>query len=70
MIDIATFYKMHPEKVPNIRLEDHLEIEASACEQPPSGDFLLLLPAVIQGFNMREKKWGKLRPKLQKYDKC
>jgi hypothetical protein len=61
MIDLATFYKMHPEKRPITRLTDHLGVEASAREKPPGGNFLLLLPANVQGFNMQEKKWGELQ---------
>ena len=58
MVDLATFYKMHPDKLPHSRLRDDLGVEASAREQPPGGNFLLLLPSKVQGFNMQEKKWS------------
>jgi hypothetical protein len=60
MVDLATFYKMHPGKLPENRLIDHLGPEATAKEHPPGGEFLLLLPPKVQGFNMQEKKWGEL----------
>lgn len=30
-----------------------------AIENPPEGNFLLLLPLTVRGFNMQAKKWGK-----------
>jgi hypothetical protein len=65
MIDISAFQKMHPEsrKIhtgyhPNSTLSQ----EETDADEPPEGDFLLLLPRQIYGFHMQEKKWGALRP--------
>jgi hypothetical protein len=58
MVDLATFYKMHPENLPHSRLRDDLGVEATARQRPPDDDFLLLLPAKVRGFNMQQKKWS------------
>jgi hypothetical protein len=60
MVDLATFYMMHPKKLPKCRLTDHLGPDATAREQPPGGNFLLLLPDKVHGFDMQEKQWGEL----------
>ena len=61
MIDITTYRKMHPDaKAFSHRLRDDLGPEKMAQDEPPGGDFLLLLPANVYGFNMQEKKWGTL----------
>jgi hypothetical protein len=61
MIDISAFQKMHPKsrtildvKNPN----DVLKPEEANAEDPPSGNFLLLLPSNIYGFHMQDKKWS------------
>lgn len=61
MIDISAFQKMHPEsrKIIGGRSPDNvLPPEEANAEDPPSGDFLLLLPSNIYGFQMQEKKWS------------
>lgn len=57
MIDIATYKKMHADtKTNQRRLRDDLGDDVSTAD-PPSEDFLLLLPHTFLGFNMQEKKW-------------
>lgn len=59
MVDIATYRKMHPTAAVFLRrLRDELGPEKMAQDEPPGGEFLLLLPAHVYGFNMQEKKWG------------
>ena len=61
MIDITTYKKMHPEAaISNKLLRNYLEPKVMDSEEPPDGDFLLLLPPNIFGFDMLEKKWGML----------
>ncbi|KAL9117302.1 MAG: hypothetical protein Q9187_006162, partial [Circinaria calcarea] len=62
MVDIATYRKMHPKAaVFHRRLRDELGPEKMAQDEPPGGEFLLLLPAHVYGFKMQEKKWVELQ---------
>ncbi|TKA77498.1 hypothetical protein B0A49_00788 [Cryomyces minteri] len=73
MIDIATYKKLHTAKnkstLPNAQQMDMASGENSRIDKPdfsgeaevPPGDFMLLLPAHIYGFNMQAKKWVNLR---------
>ncbi|KAK0512987.1 hypothetical protein JMJ35_005004 [Cladonia borealis] len=58
MIDPITYKKLH--KIKTKPLRDDLGPKLVAAEEPPSDSFLLLLPATINGFNMRNKKWEEL----------
>ena len=58
MIDPMTYKKLHKSYAPPLR--DDLGPELSSAEKPPSDLFPLLLPAIINGFNMRNKKWEEL----------
>jgi hypothetical protein len=63
MIDISAYYKMHPKAqrlIGNSNDADKLSDEDMSKDQPPEGDFLLLLPSNIFGFHMQEKRWGML----------
>jgi hypothetical protein len=53
MIDMSAYKKLHPTS----SLEDHIGSEKMARDDPPDGDFLLLLPPKIKGYNLRRKKW-------------
>ncbi|OBT88775.1 hypothetical protein VE02_02394 [Pseudogymnoascus sp. 03VT05] len=67
MIDISAFQKMHPEsrKIIGARSPDNLlPPEEANADDPPSGDFLLLLPSNIYGFQMQEKKWANFQVSL------
>ena len=58
MMDPITYKKLH--KNNNTPLRDDLGPKLVAAEEPPLDSFLLLLPATINGFNMRNKKWEEL----------
>ena len=58
MIDPITYKKLHKNNTTPLR--DDLGPKLVAAEEPPSDVFLLLLPATINGFNMRNKKWEEL----------
>jgi len=57
MIAVNT-YKMHPDAQTKGRMRDEVGPEAMAQDEPPSGNFTLLLLPNIFGFNMQEKKWS------------
>jgi hypothetical protein len=57
MVDIATYKKMHPGNSMNITLFEENKIVSQ--NEPPKGHFLYLLPPIVFGFNMQEKKWGR-----------
>lgn len=59
MVDVATYWKIHSNQR-NETYEDQLG-DAMNEDEPPEGNFLLLLPPSIYGFNMQEKKWMDLR---------
>ena len=48
---------MYPDKRPDVRLKDGLTPEVMDNDEPPEGDFVLLLPRSVRGFNLLEKKW-------------
>lgn len=55
MIDTEAFIQtVHPG---NQRLRDDLKPHVVRQEEPPEGNFILLLPLAIYGFNMQDKKW-------------
>ncbi len=58
MIDPITYKKLHKNNAQPLR--DDLGSEVVSAEKPPSDPFPLLLPATINGFNMRNKKWEEL----------
>ncbi|KAI9869908.1 MAG: hypothetical protein M1830_004937 [Pleopsidium flavum] len=61
MIDTTTYRKMHPDAAKsNPQLRDDLGPKALERDEPPDGDFVMLLPPNIFGFNMQEKKWVNL----------
>ncbi|KAI9876054.1 MAG: hypothetical protein M1830_007447 [Pleopsidium flavum] len=61
MIDTTTYKKMHPDAViSNFLLRDDLGPKVLEQDEPPDGDFVMLLPPNIFGFNMQEKKWVNL----------
>jgi hypothetical protein len=59
MIDVMTYKMMHPEApLSRLSYKDDLGSEAMLQDDPPGGEFLLLLPAKLFGFNMQDKTWG------------
>ena len=58
MIDPGTYKNSHYSDV--AALHDSLGPEMFSAEEPPADPFLLLLPATVKGFNMRNKKWEEL----------
>ena len=56
MIDPITYKKLHNATL----LRDSLGPDLFSAEQPPADPFPFLLPATINGFNMRNKKWEEL----------
>ena len=58
MIDPVTYKKLHKSYARPLR--DGLGPELFSAEKPPADPFPLLLPATINGFNMRNKKWEEL----------
>lgn len=65
MIDTVTYRKLHQRKelpvVDYNRMRNSLTEEEMKADEPPSEDFLFLLPPSILGFNMLEKRWINLR---------
>jgi hypothetical protein len=61
MIDMPTYRKMHGDIIDAAKDQgqDEFGIEEMERDQPPEGDFTLLLPHEIMGYHMTKKKWGK-----------
>lgn len=62
MIDLHTYRSLHKDNhFDNYgwkkSLQDELGPEAIARDEPPDGQFELLLPLKIKGYNLRKKKW-------------
>ncbi|KAI1451691.1 hypothetical protein F4805DRAFT_473407 [Annulohypoxylon moriforme] len=60
MIDLKTYRSLYDKN----RILEHkgmilkeLDEETMSKDEPPDGDFKLLLPPTIKGFNLRKKKW-------------
>jgi hypothetical protein len=65
MVDLSTYQKMHPQEHPrdtNRHGEDQekLSEEEMEAEEAPKGNFLLLLPRTVRGFNMQAKEWREI----------
>ena len=58
MIDINAYQTMHKHRLGKKEEENALSSEAMDNDQPPDGDFALILPSNIYGFHMQDKKWG------------
>jgi hypothetical protein len=66
MVDTKAFRKMHPAN-PHLlppapadeAVEFALDSEVFERDEPPDGDFALLLPHETPGFNMEKKEWSK-----------
>ncbi|KAM0302826.1 hypothetical protein ACHAO8_011542 [Botrytis cinerea] len=63
MIDTSAYQKMHRQSVQSTLSRTLSETESNA-DEPPGGDFLLLLPLQIFGFHMQDKKWVNLQVAL------
>ena len=60
MIDIQTYKTLHPDStLAHSQLTSDFPPEVMAQDRPPEGDYLLLFPSSIQGYNLRVKKWGR-----------
>jgi hypothetical protein len=58
MVDMNTYKRMNHPKLPNPKsLEDDLPPGAFDEDDPPGGDFTLLLPMGISAFYMQDKRW-------------
>lgn len=60
MVDMATWQLMHGADEDSQPREELDEQTLSKLE-PPTGVFLLLLPALIKGFGFHDKKWSKYK---------
>lgn len=56
MVDMVTYRELHPEDDPYEERE-YLDDDAMEAEEPPSGNFVYLLPPTVQGFGFQDKKW-------------
>ena len=68
---MGIYKQMHPSSASTAAKggnRDDLGPDVMASDEPPPGFFTLLLPNIIIGFNMLEKKWGKIisSPNYQK----
>ncbi len=57
MVDLKTYMQMHPREQPEFRTRLHDELGKTAMDrkEPPSGNFLLLLPSKVYRFDMEQK---------------
>lgn len=56
MIDLPTYHKSHPPS-PQALDDDDLGVDLM-LDDPPEGDFILLLPAKIKAFGFHNNTWG------------
>src|SRR6266511_1182273 len=55
MVDFMTYKRMHPRE--SSIFEPPIQFRIGAADEPPKGNFVLLLPANVYGFNLLDKKW-------------
>lgn len=61
MIDVSTFKRLNPDsQVTKMQLKDELGADAMASMEPPSLEFIQLLPSHLWGFSLQDKKWRSL----------
>jgi hypothetical protein len=63
MIDTSTYTQLHSDgdtSANSFRLDNGLGSDAMASDRPPDGNFLILLPPTIYGYDMHEHRWRKL----------
>jgi len=60
MIDYNMYRRMHPKNPVFQDLRDDLGTEAMNAEEPPSDEFLAMMPYRIHAFDFGPKSWGKL----------
>ncbi|KAF0330094.1 AAA family ATPase [Colletotrichum asianum] len=63
MIDCKTFQYTQPKaarQTPNAGVSNNLGPVEMKDEEPPRGDFVLLLPVTLMGFDIQEKEWKSL----------
>jgi hypothetical protein len=59
MIDVKTHQKFVPRPPDSRSLRDGLYPGVFNDDEPPDGDFSLLLPGSVVGFDMHAKRWRK-----------
>lgn len=60
MVDASAYAQALPANAAKKNLKDGLGPAKLTSDEPPGGDFVLLLPATLAGFHMQEKKWSML----------
>jgi SpoVK/Ycf46/Vps4 family AAA+-type ATPase len=63
MIDPSTYTQLHSDgdtSADSLSSKDDLGGDAMASDRPPGGNFLLLSPPTIYGYDMNEHRWRKL----------
>lgn len=60
MVDMSTLRQFTTDGQSSNRLKDELGPAIMRSDEPPGGDFVLLLPSTIMGFDMQDKRWSKL----------
>jgi len=58
MVDYKMFLRMHPGKPLFKSMTDDLGPAATNAADPPSDDFLALLPPMIHAFDFSSKSWS------------
>jgi hypothetical protein len=62
MVDMVTFQELHAHEddtEAEAEEREYLDVKTSEAEQPPDENFLILLPATVQGFGFHDKSWRK-----------
>jgi hypothetical protein len=63
MIDASAYTELHSSgdiSTPNASAEDNISNSTTSLDEDPAGDFLLLQPPTVFGFDMREHRWRNL----------
>lgn len=59
MVDSVAFRKWNP-SLHGAALDDNLGEVQTARDEPPDGNFVLLLPPIVPGYDLQRKQWLKL----------
>ena len=55
---MVTYRELHPEE-DALETREYISDEQMESDEPPAGDFLLVLPVTVHGFGFQDKKWRK-----------
>jgi hypothetical protein len=64
MIDMDMYHRMNPDESESQPKEGDLTPQIMESDEAPEGSFVFLLPAIIVGYCLQDKKWSEFHPEI------